>query len=411
MHPREVERSSHRIVLVSGGIKLGGATTFLLNLGGELVRREIPVQVVSLEHENPYASDFELARIPLHVEDERKAIFEDRLASALQVIRGFKPTVVIACLGPSSYEILRYVPESVTRLGVVQSDYPEVYGPIVPYARFFDATIGVSQQIAANLRDHPLLGRVPSFYLPYGVPVPGHSVRRVLGPVEPIRILYLGRVCREQKRVHLFPEILRQLRNADLPFQWTIAGDGSERGWLEARMTSAPNSRIHFTGPINYRDVPRIFDSHDVFLLASHAEGLPLSLLESMGHGLVPVVSNLRSGVSDVVDQDCGILVDPDNVDGYAAGIVWLARNREAFAVMAEKAARKVRANYSVAAMADRWLTLLTQLRKKSGTWPETFSVTGPLGGDFVRFVRPMRALRRFVRRWLAHSLRKQPQS
>src|SRR4051812_16682232 len=109
--------NGNRIVLVSGGIGLGGATTFLLNLAGELIRRGVPVLVISLEHENPYEHDFERLRIPLHVEDERRDIFEDRIASALEIIRNFRSSAVISCLGPSSYEVLRYLPKGVTRLG------------------------------------------------------------------------------------------------------------------------------------------------------------------------------------------------------------------------------------------------------------------------------------------------------
>jgi glycosyltransferase involved in cell wall biosynthesis len=371
--------TDHRVVFVSGSIKLGGASTFLLNLGGELVRRGISVLVISLEYENPYASDFELLGIPLHVEDERTTIFEDRLSSALHAIRHFQPTAVISCLGPSSYEILRYVPRWVTRLGMVQSDYPEVYPPVAAYVPFFDGTIGVSEQIVANLRAHPVLGTVPAYYLPYGVPVPQNTVRRTLERGGPIRILYFGRVCRAQKRVHLFPEILRQLRAAQFPFQWTIAGEGSERSWLQSEMISAsPMSSIEFPGAIAYRDVPRLLDSHDIFLLASHAEGLPLSLLEAMSHGLVPVVSNLASGVSEVVNERCGVLVDPDNIDGYAAGIVWLSQNPSVFSALSKNARERVRTNYSVAAMTDRWLSVLKPLETPV-SWPRHINILGPI--------------------------------
>src|SRR5436190_7692326 len=51
-----------RLAFVSG-LVFGGSTTFLCNLTGEIVRRGVPVLVVSPEHENPLASDFQAAGV------------------------------------------------------------------------------------------------------------------------------------------------------------------------------------------------------------------------------------------------------------------------------------------------------------------------------------------------------------
>src|SRR5487761_2304718 len=100
----------HRIALVSGGIGLGGSTTFLVNFAGELVRRKIPVAVFSLEANNPLASDFQSLGVPVLCLDEHRMIFEDRLKIVLENLRRFQPTVVVSTLGAASFEVLRYLP-------------------------------------------------------------------------------------------------------------------------------------------------------------------------------------------------------------------------------------------------------------------------------------------------------------
>src|SRR2546425_916038 len=106
-----------RMALVSGGLKLGGSTTFLCNLAGELLRRGIPARVFSFERENPLASDFERLNIPVSCQDDRRVIFEDRLRAILLELRSFKPAVVLGCLSATSFEVLRYMPPGVLRFG------------------------------------------------------------------------------------------------------------------------------------------------------------------------------------------------------------------------------------------------------------------------------------------------------
>src|SRR2546423_2867142 len=105
---------------------LGGSTTFLCNLGGDLIRRNVPVHVLSVEKQHPMGPDFEDAGIPVHLEDEGADIFEDRLVSILNRLSVFEPTVVVATLSAQSFEVLRYIPKGVTRVGVGQSDDPLV---------------------------------------------------------------------------------------------------------------------------------------------------------------------------------------------------------------------------------------------------------------------------------------------
>src|SRR5215470_12432947 len=110
--------SPARLALVSGGLKLGGSTTFLCNLGGELVRRGFEVQVLSFEKENPLKADFRRLNVPTVCYDDGEFILEDRIQAMLLHLSEFGPSVILANLSPTSFEILRYVPRGVFRIGV-----------------------------------------------------------------------------------------------------------------------------------------------------------------------------------------------------------------------------------------------------------------------------------------------------
>ena len=189
-------------------------------------------------------------------------------------------------------------------------------------------------------------------------PTPAEA--RASRPTGLLRILYLGRLYEEQKRVRRFPIIFDQLRASGIAFHWTIAGEGPEKALLQSTMrVTSPKQTVSFPGKISYQDVPRILSEHDIFVLASDYEGLPLSLLEAMGQGLVPVVSNSPSGIPEVVDETTGKLVAPDNVAGYAEAIIWLQQHPDRMARLSQNARDRVRRDFSVSAMTEafaRWV-------------------------------------------------------
>ena len=393
--------NSPRIAFVSGNLNLGGSTTFLCNAAGEMVRRGVPVRVFCTESSHPMAADFARQCIPVFIADERRLIYEDRIAAVVKELRAFEPTLVVGCLAPPSFEILRYVPQGIGRVAMVQSDDPGVYNTLEAFREYLDGVVGVSKTIEARLHALPPFSGKQIAYIPYGVPMPS-----LLPPSEastgPLRILYLGRLSDVQKRVRLFPQIYKELCASGIPFQWTLAGEGPERAYLEANMTGGrPDQRVLFLGQVDYEGVPALLEGQDVLLLASTFEGLPLSLLEAMGQGVVPVVTDLESGISEVVNETNGMLVPMDDIQGYAKALIRLHNDRSDLAGKSRQARASVYPAYSVAAMTDRWLELAGHLKGVPAPWPENPSSRIPLGCEnALLFSMPGRFLRR-CRVWL----------
>jgi len=186
-----------------------------------------------------------------------------------------------------------------------------------------------------------------------------------------------------------------------MPFTWTIVGDGPERGYLERTMvTGNPSQVVRFLGTVAYSRVPALLQEQDVFLLTSDYEGMPATLLEAMGHGLVPVATDLSSGIREVIDPTNGELVGVNDIAGYARAIHRLHQDRNRLAEMSRAAYQRVREQFSVAAMTDEWQALVTRQGPPAGQWSERFKIKRPLVHNFPwTFYEPFRTVRRISKR------------
>src|SRR5208282_363951 len=270
--------------------------------------RSVATHVFTLTQNNLWARKQGGSGLALTAQPERRLIFEDRIRNTLAAMHNFGPTAAVGWLSAESIELLRYLPDGIRRLAVVHCDHKMFYDAVCPYGGCLDGIVAVSSHIATRLREFPELANVPVDAIPNGVAVPDQPVAPNFQ--QPLRIISLGRLGRGQKRVHLFPVICRQLMDRGISFTWTIAGEGEERENLERQMPSCPPAQqVVFAGSVPHAQIPALLQKHDVFLLTSDSEGLPMSLLEAMAHGLVPVVSDLESGIRDVVNAANGLLV------------------------------------------------------------------------------------------------------
>src|SRR5689334_9210762 len=112
-------KENPKIALVTGGLQFGGSTTFLTNLISGFQQLGVSSAVFSLSRTNPFASEFAAFGVPVHVSDETRFIFEDRLLALYKEIARFNPAVVIANIGRDAYEVLRYMPRGITRIGMI----------------------------------------------------------------------------------------------------------------------------------------------------------------------------------------------------------------------------------------------------------------------------------------------------
>jgi glycosyltransferase involved in cell wall biosynthesis len=292
--------------------------------------------------------------------------------------------------------MLRLVPPGVARIGLVQADDPVVYAMAAQYTDSLDAIVGVSAQIGERLRADPAFAGTRTAAIPYGIAFEPASPRAAVDA--PLRVLYLGRLIEEQKRISRVIELVQRLEKRGAPVRFTIAGNGPDEA---AVRTALASSRIaELRPPVPNREVSALLREHDVYVLLSDFEGLPLSLLEAMGEGLVPVVSDLPSGLAEVVTAETGLRVPVGDVAAAEAAILALAGDRPRLHGLSENAAALARSRYSAERMVADYLALIDSIAAATiPLWPPSEEIPAPRGLNPWLFSGWRRTARRALKR------------
>ena len=203
---------------------------------------------------------------------------------------------------------------SIGIIGIMHSDDVEHYDHAYRLGRYWNRIICTSRYLADKT-----IELNPSFasrmhVIPYGISTfATQRVRNFRRASEPIRLVYCARLEQHQKRVLDLKEITSGLQARGVPYQLTVIGEGSEYGTLQsAWRKEIAEGVVTMTGRLHRNAVFDVLSKNDVFLLVSEFEGMPISLLEAMGQRCVPVVTDLPSGIPELVFE---------GVTGYRVGI------------------------------------------------------------------------------------------
>jgi len=143
--------------------------------------------------------------------------------------------------------------------------------------------------------------------------------------------------------------------------RFVLAGDGPLREELTATARAAlPEDAVVFLG--NRKDVPRLLAASHVFVLPSHREGLPLSLVEA--HAMRrPSVAYDVGGNPEVIDQgQTGVLVPYRDEEGYATSLQMLLQDAEKAEEQGLRARERYVDLFTHGRMVDAYVSLYEQL-------------------------------------------------
>lgn len=213
--------------------------------------------------------------------------------------------------------------------------------------------VAVSRSLSAAISRGMALNRTTIGVIPNGVEVGSSAAEPAARADGALRIIAVGNLYAVKNHA-LLVRAVEALVGKGLDIRLEILGRGREEGALRASVSRNRLER-HVALRGFREDVSSFLSGSHVFVSSSLSEGMPLSFLEAMAAGL-PVVASRVGGVPEIVEHEKqGLLYESRDLDGLVAAIERLARDEDLRRRLGDGAAARVRSDFSVERMVDRY--------------------------------------------------------
>ena len=353
----------HRVILcLRGGV--GGVDVFSCNLIRELLNRGVDSKIILTTSAREFIpSDIPVDELPI----QKKEGWPSRWRKMIRYLENQAPCIFIpnydfnySCISPK-------LSEKIIIVGIVHSDEENYYADTKRLGKYWNGVVAVSQTIRDHLisRNGFVLKSLAT--IPYGVPVPQVIPERKARPDSPLRIVYVGRLVQMQKRIFDLPDILAQLNQRNVKAEITIIGDGGQRVELLQRLESfLASGQVQYLGALRNDQVLQNLENQDVILLTSEYEGMPICILEAMSRGCIPIVTAIRSGIPELVqDGYNGFVVGIGDAAAFADRIGLLSRDLTLRRLTSSRAAQTIAERFNIQKMTDEYLQFFQSLQKQ----------------------------------------------
>jgi glycosyltransferase involved in cell wall biosynthesis len=320
-------------IVLPAGLTNGGVTTWALALSKRLNQQNHPSRLIC-HSAWPGHSTFK-------PDDRSDLIYCDGLAWAAGIdkIRGFLPTytaaeanVFIPNWSWGTYGTVALMSLDEARdlrvIAFVHTDQEHYYELSSYYEPIISKFVGVSDTICRRLRS--LLPSRANDICKLMYPVAVRDENKTPDNERPLTITYAGRVQQRQKRIFDLIALADLLASKNGSYHIKIVGDGLQLAELTDyfEKTSYSNISIEFLGLVAPERMPELWASSDISVLFSEYEGMSISMLESMGQGCVPIVTDVSGAQEKIVHGQNGFVVAVGDVGAMAQIIADLAADK-----------------------------------------------------------------------------------
>lgn len=347
------------VLLMIDTLGVGGAERYVVTVANWMVEQGIAVAIAS--EGGALEADLD-PRVTFHQADidmVRAPQLPAATARIRRVITDVSPDVIITNSLATAIVARAAQPRGRTKVVNVGHGWPaERYPRVAPLMRIADRVVAVSPDV----KDKLVAGGCDAERISVvfnGVDCRGRErregetraqAREAMGGGEgDIIVATVGRLEDQKAHQHIMA-VAAKLAPTLPNVRFALIGGGSREDELRALAADpSVDGRVTLLG--KRMDVPDLLGSADIFFNCSDWEGMPLTTIEAMAASL-PVVATATEGSSQLLTEDCGIVVPVGDPDAMADAIAQLVTDDARRMAMGEAAKDRAWAGFSHERMA-----------------------------------------------------------
>jgi glycosyltransferase involved in cell wall biosynthesis len=342
---------------VPGGVyynslNLADALEKLENRVSFILTRQLDIPTAGNAPEGPR---FPTKRLSFFSGDNKYALFR-KLEAAIP-----QNSAVLVLNDWLDYNLVTHRQVSQKVIAIVHGDYTYYYDLARTSESRIDQFVCISATIAAKLTALLPFREKDIVFIP--PVVPDKDAGRPEKKTNALRIAFVGRLTPE-KGFNLLPKVDEALRDKGIDCEWTIVAPHTTTeydGWLYS-------DRVAYHDYVQNDRMWAVYAKQDIMLLPSRAEGFPLTILEAMKAGVVPLASRLDTLSSVIEHGQTGFFFSAGDSDEIVRQITVLYHNPGLLTETGIRARTASRSRYGERSTAGEWAELLS--RSTSGKDP-----------------------------------------
>jgi glycosyltransferase involved in cell wall biosynthesis len=231
-----------------------------------------------------------------------------------------------------------------------------------------DAFIGVARSHGQYLAEREGCPARKVRVIPNGVDTerframaPDPALREQLGIPPGAPLAGIVAALRPEKNHALFFQAAQLVRRRVPGTHFLVIGDGPQRRAIEEiRRDLGLSDAVHLIG--SRSDIPALLSLLDVFVLTSHMEANPVSILEALACERPVVATAVGSVPETVIDGETGYLAEPGSAQAIADRVIALMNGKDHAAALGRAGRRHVVDHWSLKRMVAGYEDLLLGL-------------------------------------------------
>ena len=157
---------------------------------------------------------------------------------------------------------------------------------------------------------------------------------------------YIGRITKEKGMAYLL-DACKALKADGVEFKLLLAGKEDCPDEFIPQYKTILGESFGYEGVVSGNKKEEFMNKLDLFVLPSFFEGLPMSLLECMAHGVVPITTNVGSISDVVIANENGVYIKVKDSETIQKAICELNADREKLCKMSKKAHKTILSKFS----------------------------------------------------------------